>query len=122
ADWRGRYRGVTPAVVLPASTAEVSAVVRVCADTATPIVPQGGNTGLCGGSVPHASNTEIVVAMRRMNRMRALDVANATITVEAGMPLASVQEAAAAAGLHFPLSLASEGSCTIGGNISTNAG
>ena len=122
ADWRGRYRGVTPAVVLPASTAEVSAVVRVCADTATPIVPQGGNTGLCGGAVPHASNTEIVVAMRRMNRMRALDVANATITVEAGMPLASVQEAAAAAGLHFPLSLASEGSCTIGGNISTNAG
>jgi FAD/FMN-containing dehydrogenase len=122
ADWRGRYRGVTPAVVLPASTEEVAAVVRTCAAATTPIVPQGGNTGLCGGAVPHASDTEIVVSLRRMNRVRALDVDNATITVEAGMPLAAVQEAAAAAHLQFPLSLASEGSCTIGGNISTNAG
>jgi FAD/FMN-containing dehydrogenase len=119
-DWRGRYRGHPRAVILPASTAEVSAVVRACAEDGAPIVPQGGNTGLCGGATPGAG--EVVVAMRRMNRVRAIDSANATITVEAGMPLAALQAAAASAGLHFPLSLASEGSCTIGGNLSTNAG
>ena len=122
ADWRGRYRGVARAVVLPGSTEEVAAVVRACAETSTPIVAQGGNTGLCGGAVPHDGGHEVVVALRRMNRVRALDAPNATITVEAGMPLAAVQAAANAAGMHFPLSLASEGSCTIGGNLSTNAG
>jgi FAD/FMN-containing dehydrogenase len=96
------------------------AIVRACADTGTPIVPQGGNTGLCGGAAPDAG--EIVLSLRRMNRVRAIDAANATITVEAGMPLATLQAEAEAAGLHFPLSLASEGSCTIGGNLSTNAG
>jgi FAD/FMN-containing dehydrogenase len=119
-DWRGRYRGRARAIVLPASTDEVSAVVRTCAEAGTPIVPQGGNTGLCGGAIPAAG--EVVLALPRMNRVRALDAANATITVEAGMPLAAVQAAAASAGMHFPLSLASEGSCTIGGNLSTNAG
>jgi FAD/FMN-containing dehydrogenase len=121
-DWRGRYRGTARAVVLPSSTDEVAAVVRACADTGTPIVPQGGNTGLCGGAAPDEDGREIVVSLRRMNRVRAVDAANATITVEAGMPLAALQAAAAAAGFHFPLSLASEGSCTIGGNLSTNAG
>jgi FAD/FMN-containing dehydrogenase len=121
-DWRGRYRGAARAVVLPGSTDEVSALVRACADTGTPIVPQGGNTGLCGGAVPDEAGREVVVALRRMNRVREVDAANATITVEAGMPLAALQAAAAAAGFFFPLSLASEGSCTIGGNLSTNAG
>jgi len=121
-DWRGRYRGATVAVVRPGSTADVAAVVRACAEAGVAIVPQGGNTGLCGGAVPHATGDEIVLSLARMNRVRALDAANATITVEAGMPLAAVHEAAAAAGLAFPLSLASEGSCTIGGNLSTNAG
>jgi FAD/FMN-containing dehydrogenase len=122
ADWRGRYRGQARAVVQPASTEEVAAVVRACAAAATPIVPQGGNTGLCGGATPDGAGHEIVVSLRRMSRVREIDAANATITVEAGVPLAAVQEAAASAGMHFPLSLASEGSCTIGGNLSTNAG
>ena len=122
ADWRGRYRGTARAVVLPGNTEEVASIVRACAETATPIVAQGGNTGLCGGAVPGAEGREIVVALRRMNRVRAIDAANATITVEAGMPLAALQAEAASAGMHFPLSLASEGSCTIGGNLSTNAG
>ncbi len=122
ADWRGRFRGAARAVVKPGTTEEVAALVRACAETGTAVVPQGGNTGLCGGAVPDASGEEILVSLVRMNRVRALDAANATITVEAGMPLAAVQSAAAAAGLHFPLSLASEGSCTIGGNLSTNAG
>jgi FAD/FMN-containing dehydrogenase len=121
-DWRGRYRGAARAVVRPASTAEVSAVVRTCADGGVAIVPQGGNTGLCGGATPRPAGDEIVVALTRMHRVRALDTANATITVEAGTTLAAVQQSAADAGLFFPLSLASEGSCTIGGNLSTNAG
>jgi FAD/FMN-containing dehydrogenase len=121
-DWRGRFRGAARAVVKPGSTDEVAAVVRICAETGISVVPQGGNTGLSGGAVPDESGTEILMSLVRMNRVRALDAANATITVEAGMPLAAVQEAATAAGLHFPLSLASEGSCTIGGNLSTNAG
>ncbi len=122
ADWRGRYRGAARAVVRPKSTREVVAIVRACADAGVPIVAQGGNTGLCGGATPHDDASEVVVAMTRMNGVRALDPANATITVEAGMTLAAVQSAAAGAGLHFPLSLASEGSCTIGGNVATNAG
>jgi len=121
-DWRGRFRGRARAVVRPGNTAEVAAVVRVCTEVGVPVVPQGGNTGLCGGATPHDTGDEIVIALGRMNRLRAIDAANATITVEAGMPLATVQQHAAAAGLYFPLSLASEGSCTIGGNLSTNAG
>jgi FAD/FMN-containing dehydrogenase len=121
-DWRGRYRGAALAVVRPGSTAEVAAVVQVCAAGSVPIVAQGGNTGMCGGATPDATGDEVVLSLARLDRVRALDAANATITVEAGVTLHGVQEAAAAAGLMFPLSLASEGSCTIGGNLSTNAG
>ncbi len=121
-DWRGRYRGAALAVVRPGTTAETSKVVAACADTATPIVPQGGNTGLVGGGTPYERGDEVVVSLTRMNRIRAVDPDNATIVVEAGATLAAVQRAAADAGLAFPLSLASEGSCTIGGNVATNAG
>ncbi len=121
-DWRGRYRGAALAVVRPASTAEVSSVVSACAHAGVPIVPQGGNTGLCGGGTPHATGNEVVLSLARMNRVRAVDADNATLTAEAGVTLAGVQAAANDAGLAFPLSLASEGSCTIGGNLSTNAG
>jgi FAD/FMN-containing dehydrogenase len=121
-DWRGRYRGAARAVVRPRTTEEVAAVVRVCAEAGVPIVPQGGNTGMCGGATPHAQGDEVVLALSRLNRVRAVDAANATITVEAGVTLRGVQEAAGDAGMYFPLSLGSEGSCTIGGNLSTNAG
>jgi FAD/FMN-containing dehydrogenase len=121
-DWRQRYRGQARAVVRPGSTSEVAAVARVCAEHGVPIVPQGGNTGLCGGATPHAGGDEIVLQLSRLNRVRDIDTENATITVEAGVPLAAVQQAAAEAGLLFPLSLAAEGSCAIGGNLSTNAG
>jgi len=121
-DWRERYRGRARAVVRPGSTAEVAAVVGCCAEQGVPIVPQGGNTGLCGGATPSADGNEIVLVLSRLNRVRAIDRDNATMTVEAGLPLASVQAAASAAGLLFPLSLAAEGSCQIGGNLSTNAG
>jgi FAD/FMN-containing dehydrogenase len=108
--------------VRPASTAEVASVVSACAHAGVPIVPQGGNTGLCGGGTPHATGDEVVLSLARMNRIRAVDSDNATLTAEAGVTLAGVQAAANDAGLAFPLSLASEGSCTIGGNLSTNAG
>ena len=121
-DWRGRYHGIARAVVRPASTDEVARVVRACADAGVPIVAQGGNTGMCGAATPDRSGHEIVLSLSRMRTIRAIDAANATITVEAGVTLADVQEAARNAGMLFPLSLASEGSCTIGGNLSTNAG
>jgi FAD/FMN-containing dehydrogenase len=121
-DWRKQYRGAAVGVVRPASTAEVSAVVRLCADAGTAIVPQGGNTGLSGGSVPTGKRSEIVLSLSRMNRIRELDALNDTLTVEAGCVLADVQRAAAEASRFFALSLAAEGSCQIGGNLSTNAG
>jgi FAD/FMN-containing dehydrogenase len=121
-DWRGRYRGSTRAVVRPSTTAEVAAVVRYCAEHGAPVVPQGGNTGLCGGATPREDGGEVVISLSRLTRVRALDADNATLTVEAGVPLARVQQAADDAGLLFPLSLAAEGSCTIGGNLATNAG
>ena len=121
-DWRGRYRGSTRAVVRPSTTAEVAAVVRCCAEHEAPVVPQGGNTGLCGGATPREDGGEVVISLSRLTRVRALDADNATLTVEAGVPLARVQQAADDAGLLFPLSLAAEGSCTIGGNLATNAG
>jgi FAD/FMN-containing dehydrogenase len=119
---RGLYRGATWLVVRPASTAEVAAVVRICADARLPIVPQGGNTGLVGGGVPPEDGHNIVLALGRMNRIRAIDPVNFTMTVEAGCILAHLQQAAAAADLLFPLSLGAEGSCQMGGNLSTNAG
>ena len=121
-DWRRFYRGAAPAVVRPASTAEVAAVVRLCAEAGTGIVPQGGNTGMCGGATPSPSGNEIVLALSRMNRIREIDPLNNTLTAEAGCVLATVQEAALAADRYFPLSLGGEGSCQIGGNLATNAG
>jgi FAD/FMN-containing dehydrogenase len=121
-DWRRRWRGRSLAVVRPASTAEVAAVVKACAAHGLALVPQGGNTGLVGGGVPDDSGTQVLLSLQRLNRVRALDAANLTVTVEAGCVLQAVQEAAAAQGLMFPLSLAAEGSCTIGGNLATNAG
>ncbi|MGE4243612.1 FAD-binding oxidoreductase [Ramlibacter sp.] len=121
-DWRKRWRGKALAVVRPGSTEEVAAVVRACVAAGATIVPQGGNTGLVGGSVPDKTGTQVVLSLSRMNKVRALDAANLTMTVEAGCVLQSLQEAAAQAGFLFPLSLAAEGSCTIGGNLSTNAG
>jgi D-lactate dehydrogenase (cytochrome) len=121
-DWRKRYLGVPLAVVRPGSTAEVAAIVKACAETRTAIVPQGGNTGLCGGATPDASGEQIVVSLGRMNRIRAIDPLNNTMTAEAGCVLVSLQQAADEADRLFPLSLAAEGSCAIGGNLSTNAG
>src|SRR5574341_275694 len=109
-------------VVRPASTAQVAEVVALCARENVAIVPQGGNTGLVGGSVPTGARREIVLSLARMNRIRALDVLNDTITVEAGCVLANVQRAAAETGRFYPLSLGAEGTCQIGGNLSTNAG
>ncbi|MEP7302622.1 MAG: FAD-binding oxidoreductase [Caldimonas sp.] len=121
-DWRQRFRGRALAVVRPGSTDEVAAVVRLCAAHGTSIVAQGGNTGLVGGSGPDASGTQVVLSLSRLDRIRGIDAANLTMTVEAGCVLQRVQEAAADAGLLFALSLAAEGSCTIGGNLATNAG
>ena len=121
-DWRQRYRGRALAVVRPASCEEVAAVVGACRAAGTSIVAQGGNTGLVGGSVPDASGRQVVLSLARMNRVRAVDAANLTMTVEAGCVLQHVQESAASHGLLFALSLAAEGSCTIGGNLATNAG
>jgi len=121
-DWRRYYHGKPIAVVKPGSTAEVAAVVRLCAQTRTPIVPQGGNTGLVGGATPDESGNQLILNLSRMNRIRALDLANNTLTAEAGCVLAALQQTAFENDRLFPLSLASEGSCEIGGNLSTNAG
>src|SRR5271167_1218154 len=119
---RRLYHGDTRLVVRPAATAEVAAVVRVCAEAGLAIVPQGGNTGLVGGGVPPQDRDNIVLALGRMNRIRAIDPVNFTMTVEAGCILAHLHQAAAEADRLFPLSLGAEGSCQIGGNPSTNAG
>src|SRR3979409_916665 len=121
-DWRKQYSGSAECVVRPVSTAEVARVVALCAGHDVAIGPQGGNTGLSGGSVPTGKRREIVLALGRMNRVRELDRLNDTITVEAGCVPANVQRAADEVGRLFPLSLAAEGSCQIGGNLSTNAG
>ena len=121
-DWRGVYRGAAAAVARPANTAQVAAVMKLCAETGTPLVPQGGNTGMCGASVPNAAGNEIVLSLARMNKIIDVDPLNNTLTAEAGCVLASIQQAAADAGRLFPLSLGAEGSCQIGGNLSTNAG
>ena len=121
-DWRKRARGKALAVVRPANTLEVAAVVKACAAAGVSIVTQGGNTGLVGGSIPDASGQQVVLSLQRMNSVRSLDAANLTLTVEAGCILQTLQETAEKAGFLFPLSLAAEGSCTIGGNLATNAG
>ena len=121
-DWRGRYHGNALAVVRPGCTAEVAAVVRLCAAHGVPIVPQGGNTGLVGGGVPDGSGQQLVLNLSRMHRVRAIDTDNLTATVEAGCVLQALQAEAEAHDLLFPLRLGSEGSCTIGGNLASNAG
>ena len=121
-DWRKRYPGRALAVARPATTEEVAAVLQLCQAHRVPVVPQGGNTGLVGGSTPDDSGQQLVLSLSRMKRLREIDVANASLTAEAGCVLADVQAAAAGAGMLFPLSLAAEGSCTLGGNLATNAG
>ncbi|WP_334159057.1 FAD-binding oxidoreductase [Oryzomicrobium sp.] len=121
-DWRGRYSGAARAVVRPGSTGEVADIAKLCAAHGVAMVPQGGNTGLCGGATPDASGAALVVNLSRMNRIRRIDPANLALVAEAGCTLASIQEAAREVGCLFPLSLASEGTCEIGGNLSTNAG
>lgn len=121
-DWRGRYSGKALAVVRPGSTEEVAQVVRWCAANRVPMVPQGGNTGLCGGATPDSSGDAVVVSLTRLNKIRSVDTDNDTMVVEAGCVLQSVQQAARDAQRLFPLSLAAEGSCTLGGNLATNAG
>jgi len=121
-DWRGRYRGSALAVVQPRNTQQVAELVRWCAGRKLAIVPQGGNTGLVGGATPDESGGALVLSTRRINRIRAVDTVNDTLTAEAGCLLAQLQQAAAAHQRLFPLSMASEGSCSIGGNLATNAG
>jgi FAD/FMN-containing dehydrogenase len=122
-EWRGLFRGKTPLLLMPVNTQETSAILNICNEHEIAVVPQGGNTGLVGGAIPGLGDRpEVLVSMRRMNNIRAIDADNYTLTVEAGCILETLQNAAAEQGFCFPLSLASEGSCQIGGNISTNAG
>jgi FAD/FMN-containing dehydrogenase len=121
-DWRGKWTGRAIAVAQPDTAQDVTAVMRWCHAHDVPVVPQGGNTGLSGGSVPDGEGRTLVLSLVRLNRVRAVDPFNYTITVEAGCTLQQVQEAAREAGRLFPLSLAAEGTCTIGGNLATNAG
>ncbi|WP_246104966.1 FAD-binding oxidoreductase, partial [Rhodoligotrophos appendicifer] len=121
-EWRDLYVGVTPLVLLPGSTAEVSAILALAHETNTAIVPQSGNTGLVGGQIPDRSGTQILLSLKRLNRIRDIDPLDNSMIVEAGCVLATVQAAAADVGRLFPLSLGAEGSCMIGGNLSSNAG
>jgi len=121
-DFRNLYQGAAPLILRPSSTKEVAAVVKICENAGIAIVPQGGNTGYCGGATPSELGNEIIVALTRMNRIRQIDPLDDTITVEAGCVLADIQAAAESVNRLFPLSLAAEGSCQIGGNLSTNAG
>ncbi|MBN9356333.1 MAG: FAD-binding oxidoreductase [Herbaspirillum huttiense] len=121
-DWLNKWQGRVAVVVRPADTAQTAEVVRLCHQTHTPIVTQGGNTGMSGGATPDDSGAQVILSTTRMNRIRAVDPINNTMTVDAGVILAHAQEAARAAGRYFPLSLGAEGSCTVGGNLATNAG
>ena len=121
-DWRKRAQGRALAVVRPANVQEVSEVVKACAKANVSIVPQGGNTGLAVGSIPDDSGQQVVLSLQRMNNVRSLDAANLTVIAEAGCILQQVQTHVEQAGYLFPLSLAAEGSCTLGGNLGTNAG
>jgi FAD/FMN-containing dehydrogenase len=121
-DWRRRWRGKAGVVLRPASAAETASLVRICRAHGVAMVPQGGNTGLVGGGVPDPSGSQALISLQRMRSVRSIDAANLTLTAEAGCVLQQVQDAAADAGFLFPLSLAAEGSCTLGGNLATNAG
>jgi len=119
-EWRGKYRGASPILLKPKTAAEVSEILAICNETRTPVVPQGGNTGLVGGQIPF--HGEVLLSLSRMNRVRAVDAQGMSMIAEAGVVLAEAQAAAGEADRLFPLNLASEGSCTVGGNLSTNAG
>ncbi|MBR1133978.1 FAD-binding oxidoreductase [Bradyrhizobium iriomotense] len=122
-DWRGRFHAPALCAVLPSTTEQVAAIVRLCVAHDTPVLPQGGNTSLCGGATPSGQGKPpVIVALTRMRRIRSLDPVNNTMVVDAGCVLATIQESAAAAGRLYPVSLGAEGSCQIGGNIGTNAG
>ena len=121
-EWRDRFRGEALIMVSPNTTAQVSDVVKVCAAAGVAIVPQGGNTGLCGGAIPDATGEQVLLSLSRLNAIRAIDASDFSIVVEAGCVLADVQRAARTVERYFPLSLGAEGSCQIGGNLSTNAG
>lgn len=122
-DWRGRYKGEALCVVLPSSVEDVATVVKMCADAGVPILPQGGNTSLCGGAVPATDGpAPVIVNLARMRAIRSIDAANGSMVVEAGCILKTIQDAAADAGRLYPISLGAEGSCQIGGTLSTNAG
>lgn len=121
-DWLGKWTGRTPVVVRPKNTTEVSAIMRLCHQTHTPTVTQGGNTGMSGGATPDNSNSQIILSTQRMQNIRTIDPLNNTITADAGVLLENIQKAAAKVERLFPLSLGAQGSCTIGGNIATNAG
>ena len=121
-DWRRLYQGRTPAVVRPADTVELAAVVRLCAAARVPLVPQGGNTSMVGGATPDADGSQLVLSLARLNRVRAIDPVDLTMTIEAGVTLKAAQNAAADAGCLLPLSISSEGSAQIGGVLATNAG
>ncbi len=121
-EWRDLFRGKAQGIVRPGSTAEVAELVKLAAETGTVLVPQGGNTGLVGGQIPISEGREVILSLQRLDKVRAVDTDGDTMIVEAGVTLKRAQDAAEAAGRLFPLSLASEGSCTIGGNLSTNAG
>ncbi len=121
-DWHGKVTGSTPLMVSPANTGEVSRILRACSAAGVAIVPQGGNTGMCAAAVPDESGTQIILSLSRMNKIRNVDPDNFSMEVEAGCILAAIQDAAKEVDLYFPLSLGAEGSCQIGGNLSTNAG
>ena len=121
-DWRGLYQGRALAVARPANTAELSALLTYCHQNAIAVVPQGGNTGMCGGATPDAGGHQLVVSTQRMTKMRALDRTDMTMTIEAGVPLKTAQDLARDAGCWLPLSISAEGTAQIGGVLSTNAG
>src|SRR5918993_887609 len=121
-DWRGLYRGASPCLLRPASTAELAEAVRLCAAAGVPLVPQGGNTSMVGGATPDESGRQIPVSLARLNRVRDIDPLDMSMTAEAGVVVKAAQDAAAEAGCLFPLSLGAEGSATVGGVLSTNAG
>lgn len=121
-EWRDRFRGKTSIMLSPRTTAEVSAIIKACSAAGVAVVPQGGNTGLCGGAIPDMSGEQVLLSLSRLDAIREVDVHNATILVDAGCILADVQQAARKVGCFFPLSLSAEGSCQIGGNLATNAG
>ena len=122
-DWRKRYSGPTDAILLPHTSAEVSQLMKLCHQESIEVIPQGGNTGQSGGSVPLvAQAANVILCLTRLNKIRHIDLENNTVTVDAGVVLAALQDAAENAGRFFPLSLGAEGSCQIGGNLATNAG